>query len=196
MRLLTVGRDAVLVEVDDAAAAAALASWARAEGLEAEEVIPAATTVLFDGVDPGVVRQALQSWAGAGDTPTGPLVTIPVTYDGPDLGFVAEHWGCTEEEVVRRHTSLELVSMFCGFAPGFSYLGGLPQGWAVPRLDSPRHRVIAGAVALADTWAAVYPRSSPGGWRILGTTSTGLWDVHRDPPALLAPGTRVRFVVA
>ena len=193
MRLVTVGDDAVLVEVDDPRTAAALAAWVRAGGVAALEVVPAATTVLLDGVDPDVVRAALGGWSGGGAVPTGPLVTIPVTYDGPDLGFVAERWRCSEEEVVRRHTSIELTSVFCGFAPGFAYLSGLPTSWAVPRLASPRPRVPAGAVALADRWGAVYPRASPGGWRIIGTTSLELWDAQQDPPALLAPGTRVRF---
>lgn len=196
VRLVTVGDDAVLVEVGDPSIAAALAAWVRAGGVPAAEVVPAATTVLLDGVDPDVVRRALRDWGGGGEVPQGPLVTIPVSYDGPDLGFVARWWACTEDEVVRRHTSVELVAMFCGFMPGFAYLAGLPDGWAVPRLESPRQRVPAGAVALADTWAAVYPRSSPGGWRVIGTTSIGLWDTHADPPALLAPGTRVRFEVA
>lgn len=193
MRLVTVGDEAVLVEVGDPSTAAALAAWARAGGVAAVEVVPAATTVLLDGVDPELVRQELAAWSGGGAVPSGPLVTIPVSYDGPELGFVAEWWRCSEDEVVRRHTSVELFSVFCGFAPGFAYLAGLPTSWAVPRLESPRSRVPAGAVALADTWSAVYPRAAPGGWRLIGTTALELWDPHRDPPALLAPGTRVRF---
>ncbi len=119
-----------------------------------------------------------------------------MVYDGPDLEDVAGLWGVEPAEVVARHTRLELVSVFCGFAPGFAYLSGLPREWAVPRLDSPRSRVPVGSVALADTWCGVYPTASPGGWRLLGRTDATLWDVHRDPPALLAPGTRVRFVEA
>ena len=116
-------------------------------------------------------------------------------YDGPDLEAVARHWGVPVEEVVRRHTGLELVSAFVGFAPGFSYLSGLPPAWAVPRLDSPRPRVPAGAVAVADAWCAVYPGESPGGWLLLGRTDVAVWDLGRSGgPSLLPPGTRVRFV--
>jgi KipI family sensor histidine kinase inhibitor len=83
---------------------------------------------------------------------------------------------------------------FCGFAPGFAYCAGLPDRLAVPRLGTPRTRVPAGSVAVAGTWTGVYPTVSPGGWRLLGTTDAELWQVDRDPPALLPPGTRVRFV--
>ena len=117
----------------------------------------------------------------------------PVRYSGPDLARVADHWGCTTEEVVDLHTSLEFTSTFCGFAPGFAYLAGLPAERAVPRLESPRARVAPGSVGLADTWCGVYPTASPGGWLLIGTTDADLWDVDRAEPALLAPGTRVRF---
>lgn len=200
------GPTALLAEVGDAAAALALATWLREQGVAATEVVPAARTVLLDGLDPadvGPTRALLASWLGqptaGGDrrpASGGPVVELAVVYDGPDLDDVADLWGVSREEVVARHTGLELVSVFCGFAPGFAYLSGLPQEWAVPRLGSPRTRVPAGSVALADTWCGVYPTASPGGWRLLGRTSASLWDVDRDPPALLAPGTRVRFVAA
>ena len=85
------------------------------------------------------------------------------------------------------------MSAFCGFSPGFAYLAGLPEELAVPRLDTPRTKVPAGAVALAGTWCAAYPTASPGGWRLIGRTDAALWDAAREQPALLAPGTRVRF---
>lgn len=207
MHVRAFGPTALLAEVDDAAAALALATWLREQGVAATEVVPAARTVLLDGLDPadlGGARALLAGWrdeptarddAGQGSGPVAPVVELPVVYDGPDLDDVADLWGVSREEVVARHTGLELLSVFCGFAPGFAYLSGLPQEWAVPRLDSPRTRVPAGSVAVADTWCGVYPTASPGGWRLLGRTRTPLWDVDRDPPALLAPGTRVRFVV-
>lgn len=195
------GPSAVLVEVADAAAALDLALLVRAAGLECAEVVPAARTVLLDGLGSRAELEALLGgWepgattvAGTGDQQA---VEVPVRYDGADLARVAELWGVDTDEVVARHTGTELVSAFCGFAPGFAYLAGLPQEWAVPRLDEPRARVPAGSVALADTWCGVYPSPSPGGWLLLGTTDLTVWDESRQHPALLAPGTRVRFVVA
>lgn len=196
MRVIAVGDRACLVEVEDAVAAASLAAWARAGGPGADDIVPAATTVLFDGVAPADVEAALSGWPGTGIDVDGPVVRLPVAYDGPDLEVVAGHWGCTVEEVVAVHTSTEFVAVFSGFSPGFSYLCGLPPERAVPRLATPRPRVEPGSVALADTWCGVYPSASPGGWLVLGTTDTVLWDAGRDQPALLAPGTRVRFEVA
>ena len=190
MELRPVGPRAVLAEVGDAATALALATWARGR-VDAEEIVPAAATVLFDGVSD---LAALDDWTPATEPPAGELVEIPVVYDGPDLAFVAERWGTDVDGVVRRHTGVEHVAEFCGFAPGFAYLAGLPHDLAVPRLESPRPSVPAGSVGLAGSWCGVYPASSPGGWRLLGRTDAVLWDPARDRPALLAPGTRVRFV--
>jgi KipI family sensor histidine kinase inhibitor len=190
-----VGHSALLVEVEDAGAALSLATWARDASVDAVEIVPAAATVLFDGVaDLPALARALAGWSPEAGVPEGELVELAVRYDGPDLASVAERWSVDVETAVERHTSIEYVAEFCGFAPGFSYLAGLPEELAVPRLDSPRSRVPAGSVGLAGTWCGVYPRPSPGGWLILGTTDTVLWDQDRDPPALLPPGTRVRFV--
>ena len=99
--------------------------------------------------------------------------------------------------MVARHESTEFVSAFCGFAPGFAYLSGLPDELPeVPRLATPRTHVPAGSVALAGRWCGIYPTASPGGWRVIGHTDATLFDVRREPPALLAPGTRVRFVTS
>ncbi len=150
MELLPVGRDAVLAEVADADAALELATWARAAGVDAVEVVPAAQTVLFDGVaDRDALAALLRSWSPTGARPEGDLVEIPVTYDGADLAYVAEAWGTDEAGVVARHGEIEYVAAFCGFAPGFSYLAGLPVRLSVPRLESPRPSVPAGSVGLA-----------------------------------------------
>jgi len=195
MEFLPVGHDALLVEVDDAAAALSLALWARGQRVAAGEVVPAARTVLFDGVgDRAALVDRLAGWRPGPAAVEGDLVEIPVVYDGADLAAVAQAWRCTVDDVVERHVATEFTASFCGFAPGFSYLAGLPEAWAVRRLTEPRTRVPAGSVALADTWCGIYPTSSPGGWRLLGRTDARLWDVARDDPALLPPGTRVRFV--
>ncbi len=121
-------------------------------------------------------------------------IEIPVRYDGQDLAFVAEACLLSEEEVIRRHLAATYVAAFCGFAPGFAYLSGLDSSLQLPRRDTPRTRVPAGAVAIAATYSAVYPQDSPGGWHLIGSTSTELWDVARQPPALIEPGRQVRFV--
>ncbi len=191
VHLIPVGRDALLAEVSSPQDAVALAAWARERAL-ARDVVPGAETVLFDGVaDPDGLADAVAGWRRA-ETVPGARIEVPVTYDGPDLETVAGHWGCDVEEVVARHRATEFVSAFCGFAPGFAYLSGLEV--SVPRLATPRTKVPVGSVALAGTWCGVYPVASPGGWQIIGHTDAELWDPGREEPALLAPGTRVRFV--
>ncbi|MBC9727024.1 allophanate hydrolase subunit 1 [Streptomyces sp. TRM68367] len=200
MRVLPVGEEALLVEVasdDEAQALHAELLRRRAEGsLSVREIVPAARTVLLDGLaDPA----RLSSELTAAEVPPAPphgreVVEIPVRYDGPDLADVAAHWGVPEREVPRIHAGTEFRVAFCGFAPGFGYLTGLPPRYDVPRRATPRTAVPAGAVALAGSYTGVYPRSSPGGWQLIGTTDTVLWDHARVPAALLAPGTRVRFV--
>lgn len=114
-------------------------------------------------------------------------------YDGPDLAAVAELTGLTEEEVVAAHTGSSWQVAFGGFAPGFAYLAGGDPRLQVPRRDQPRTTVPAGSVGLAGEFSGVYPRASPGGWQLIGRTDLVLWDLDRDPPALLAAGLRVRF---
>jgi KipI family sensor histidine kinase inhibitor len=116
-----------------------------------------------------------------------------VRYDGPDLAAVAERAGRPEAEVIARHTAGDYRVAFCGFAPGFAYLTGLDPSLHVPRLARPRTRVPAGSVGIAGEYTAAYPRPSPGGWHLLGRTDADLWDLARAEPALLTPGTRVRF---
>ena len=197
VRTRPVGPRALLVEVADADAALALAEWARGAGVDAGEIVPGAATVLFDEV-PEIesLRESLAGWAPTTTPPRRGSIEVRVRYDGPDLAFVAEAWGTDVAGVVERHSSVEYVAAFSGFAPGFAYLQGLAGELAVPRLDSPRPRVPAGAVALAGAWCGIYPTASPGGWRILGSTDAVLWDQARAEPALLPPGTRVRFVPA
>lgn len=196
MRSRPVGARGVLVDVEDATAALSLASWARETAVPAVDIVPAAATVLFDGIDDreGLLRR-LDGWDQRRRPPVGGArVEVPVRYDGPDLADVSRHWRMTPEEAIATHTGGEYVVAFCGFAPGFAYLTGLPAELDVPRLSTPRSEVAAGSVGLAGTFTGVYPGPSPGGWRIVGHTDLVLWDQSRPEPALLAPGTRVRFV--
>ncbi|EXG81655.1 5-oxoprolinase subunit B family protein [Cryptosporangium arvum] len=199
MRFRRCGREAVLVEVADLDAALALYESVRAAGLPGVlDLVPAARTVLVR-LDPGVTSPALVRDRIAGLTvdERRPVdrgaVEIPVRYDGDDLAGVAEHLGVTPDEVVARHTGSPWTAAFAGFAPGFAYLAGGDPRLDVPRLATPRTRIPAGAVALAGGFSAVYPADTPGGWQLIGRTSIRLWDVERDPPALLGPGVRVRF---
>jgi KipI family sensor histidine kinase inhibitor len=116
---------------------------------------------------------------------------LPVRYDGPDLGEVADLLGLSPEAVVALHTGSVWTAAFGGFAPGFAYLVTDHERLAVPRRTEPRVAVPGGAVGLAGPFSGVYPRASPGGWRLIGTTGATLWDAERG--ALLRPGTRVRF---
>lgn len=191
------GRRALLVEVEGTDQALALALWARSARLPVVDIVPAATTVLFDGVgDLATLQDRLAGWTPSAEAQRGEEVEVAVTYDGDDLEEVAAAWGTDPDGVVRRHQETVFVSAFCGFAPGFAYLAGLPDELAVRRLDTPRSRVPAGAVALAGTWCGIYPTPSPGGWRVIGRTDAVLWDPSRSAPALLAPGTRISFVSA
>lgn len=193
LELVSVGGRAVLVELADADQALDLAQWVRGR-LAADEVVPAACTVLLDGVDPREAREVLAGWQPGRTAYAGELVEVPVVYDGPDLDAVARLVGLSADEVVATHSEIEHVVAFCGFAPGFAYLTGSP--WEVPRLDSPRPRVEAGSIGLAGALTGTYPSASPGGWQLIGRTDAVLWDATRDDPALLPPGTRVRFVPA
>ena len=198
MQVLPAGRDAFLAEVDSAADVAALYAALRRD-LRCRDLVPGARTVLVDGPDDADAMHALLAeWSPSPRTEATEraAVEVPTTYDGADLDDVARLWGMTRAEAVATHTGAAFVVAFCGFAPGFAYCTGLPDDLAVPRLDRPRARVPAGSVGLAGEFTGVYPGESPGGWRLIGRTDLRLWDATRDEPALLAPGTRVRFTEA
>ncbi|GAB3655865.1 5-oxoprolinase subunit B family protein [Glycomyces tarimensis] len=166
--------------------------------LDATDLVPGATTVLVDGVEePELLAAEIPDWVLTDDTEHGgEAIEIPVCYDGPDLEAVARTWGVAPEQVAGIHTSFEYEAAFCGFTPGFAYLEGLPERYHAPRLEEPRTAVPAGSVAVGGPYTGVYPRSSPGGWQLIATmTNPGrLWNEHREPAALLVPGTRVKFV--
>lgn len=199
-QLLPCGPAAWLVELDDADEVPAVAASAGARR-DVIEVVPGARTVLVRlaaGADLAKVGRVL-----ARRPPTRTLtstarvreVVLPVVYDGADLEAVADACRLSVDDVVRRHAAPTYRSAFCGFAPGFAYLRGLDPALHLARRDTPRSKVPAGAVAIAAGYTAVYPTSSPGGWHLLGSTDTVLFDPAQDPPALLAPGTAVRFEV-
>jgi KipI family sensor histidine kinase inhibitor len=188
------GEDAALLDcdsLDQMRAAHATVSAARPEGVA--DLVPGARSLLVVG---GVAAvKALLEGADLTHPPVGEPreVTLDVRYDGDDLALVASDAGISADAVVSLHTEAVYTVAFTGFAPGFGYLTGLPPELRQPRRDSPRTRVPAGSVGLAGEFTGVYPRESPGGWRLLGHTSATLFDPHADPPALFAPGDRVRF---
>lgn len=122
------------------------------------------------------------------------VVEIPVLYNGVDMDEVAEQAGLSVEAVVERHSSVTYYAYMLGFVPGFAYLGDLDPSLILPRRAEPRQRVPAGSVAIAGAQTAVYPLVTPGGWHIIGTTALTIFDIDRDPPALIRAGDSVRFV--
>jgi KipI family sensor histidine kinase inhibitor len=199
MRFLPAGYSGLLVECDDLAQVVALhRALERSRPKGVVDLVPAALTLLLT-FDSSTTHARLSDTIAATDLDgdKGPAqerhVTIEVTYDGADLADVAELTGRSVEALVEALTTAELTVAFGGFAPGFGYLSGLPEELHVPRRATPRTRVPAGSVALAGPFAGVYPPASPGGWQLVGRTDAVLFDVDRDPPALLVPGTAVRF---
>jgi KipI family sensor histidine kinase inhibitor len=163
---------------------------------EVVDIVPAARTILVtttgspDAVAAVLVDATTESPTIARHEDT---VVVPVRYDGADLAEVADRCGLEVDDVVALHSGARYTVGFCGFLPGFSYLVGLDMRLHLPRRDTPRTSVPAGAVAIASEFTAVYPSPSPGGWHLLGTTDAVMWDDARDVPALLPPGVSVRF---
>ena len=195
------GDRALLLEFDGTDEVLAWCAAVRAAELPAvTDVVPASRTVLVELTDPrqqAATRAHLERLrvpTGADATEvTRADVTVDVVYDGEDLDEVARLTGLSADQVVAAHTAAPLRVGFGGFAPGFAYLIGGDERLHVPRRAEPRTRVPAGSVGLAGEFSGVYPRETPGGWQLIGRTDAVLWDVERDPPALLVPGTWVRF---
>ncbi|GAA2486976.1 allophanate hydrolase subunit 1 [Terrabacter carboxydivorans] len=202
-RLLAAGHRGLLVECDDLPEVMALhraLEEARAGGAlpGVVDLVPAARTVLVTFDETASHSRIAEALAALevrprDDDPTGREVQVDVSYGGDDLDEVARLSGLSVEEVVRRHAAATYVVAFTGFAPGFAYLVGGDPALVVPRRDTPRTRVPRGSVALAGEFTGIYPQEGPGGWQLIGRTEAPLWDLDREPPALLAPGTRVRF---
>ncbi|WP_308289235.1 MULTISPECIES: 5-oxoprolinase subunit B/C family protein [Microbacterium] len=200
-RVRPMGERAFLLEVgalDDVLPLHTALAASRPEGVT--DLVPAARTVLVR-IDPRVLPlSAARSWALAAATTAiresdaaSPLVELDIAYDGADLADTARLLAVDVDELVRRHADARWRVAFTGFAPGFGYLVSEDWPFDVPRLESPRTRVPAGSVGLAGVFTGAYPRDTPGGWRLIGTTAARLFDPDAASPALLAPGARVRF---
>jgi KipI family sensor histidine kinase inhibitor len=199
------GDQALLLDFDSTAEVLAWCDALRdADLLGVLDIVPASRTVLLKLAGPryqAATRARLdklrvkQASVDAGTAPTDLRadVTIDVVYDGADLDEVARLTGLSPDEVVAAHTAAPMRVGFGGFAPGFGYLVGGDERLHVPRRAEPRTRVPVGSVGLAGEFSGVYPRESPGGWQLIGHTDAVLWDVERDPPALLTPGLWVQF---
>jgi KipI family sensor histidine kinase inhibitor len=195
-RLLDYGADAVLLECADLVEVRALRPAVEQEFDQVWEIVPGARTLLLRLRTPltAADRQRLLALAAIAEPANDhDVVSIPVDYSGPDLAEVAQRTGLAPDEVVAAHTGQVWTVAFCGFTPGFGYLVGENDRLRVPRRDQPRTSVPAGSVGLADAFSGIYPRPGPGGWQLIGRTDATLWDLDRDPPALLRPGVRVRF---
>jgi len=204
VRLLPCGDTAVLLDCSSLAEASTWHDAITTAGLPmVEELVPGARTVLVRTA-PGQTQAAQRAIralqppdmaereATKARSAADPLM-LDVVYDGDDLAEVGELTGLGADGVIEAHTGQVWRVAFCGFAPGFGYLVAEDDRLHVRRRAEPRTRVPAGAVGLAGEFSGVYPRASPGGWQLIGRTDAVLWDTERDPPALLAPGTLVRF---
>jgi KipI family sensor histidine kinase inhibitor len=183
------------------AAARALADVIVSESFpQIADVVPGARTLLVElkpGAEPpeALVR-ALEAGVPLPEPRAGRRHEIAVTYDGEDLAEVAASCRVRPQDVVELHSGAEYTVAFIGFQPGFPYLLGLPEVLAMPRLASPRVKVPAGSVAIAEGYTGIYPDATPGGWRLIGRTEVVLFDPASTPPSLLRPGDFVRFVPA
>lgn len=203
MRFLPVGPRTLLAELDDLDQTLALFDALLADPVPGiTEVVPAARTLMIRTA-PGVAADAALAGAilarqPAPGTPLPPRasaqVELPVIYDGADLAEVAALMQLSQAEVIAAHQATIWQVAFCGFAPGFAYMTCDDPRFDLPRRAAPRMRIPAGSVALAGRFCGVYRQETPGGWQLIGRTEVPMWDLARDPPALLRPGMRCRFV--
>ncbi len=205
-RVRAFGERALFVELADTFSEDAVA-WSRAiadawESSGHGAAVPAYASVVL-GYDPDEMdgddaehraRELLAVGAAASPATASRVIEIPARYDGPELADVAARSAMSVDELVRVHSGREYVAYFLGFLPGFAYCGRLDPRIVAPRLDRPRDRVPAGAIAVADGQTAVYPFTSPGGWRLIGSTDVTLFDASAPEPVLIHPGDRLRFV--
>lgn len=192
MKVLPYGDAAILL---NCASLREAQRWYDALQGKTDEAVLGAQSVLIRG-DPVTLRHlvAATTPSEAATATEQPPLEITVCYDGADLDAVAAATALTTAEVVAAHTDRAWTVAFGGFAPGFAYLTGGDARLAVPRRSSPRTRIPAGSVGLAGPFSGIYPRESPGGWQIIGRTDSVIWDIEREPPAILTPGRSVKFI--
>jgi KipI family sensor histidine kinase inhibitor len=194
-----VGDSALLIDTHDTHSAQQLRAILLQQSLRGlRELVPAYNTLLleFDVHEFDVAKFIKQLPNLLNASPQPELVKeheFIVRYDGEDLEEVAKITGLDIDEVIQCHCTPIYTVAFLGYAPGFPYLVGLDNRLQVPRLETPRTRVPAGAVAIAGEFSGIYPRATPGGWRLLGCSDAILFDPYRPSPALLAPGDKVHF---
>ncbi|WP_105639905.1 5-oxoprolinase subunit PxpB [Cronobacter dublinensis] len=207
-RCYLLGESAVVLELEPPVTLASQQRiWGLVQRLEAVpavvEVIPGMNNITVMLREPGTMAldaiERLQRWWEESEAilPDARRIEIPVVYGGdggPDLADVARHAGLSEKQVVEKHSQVDYVVYFIGFQPGFPYLGGLAPELATPRRAEPRLSVPAGSVGIGGSQTGIYPLPTPGGWQIIGHTPLALFNPHKNPPGLLAPGDTVRFV--
>lgn len=205
MEIVALGDSALIVRVGDSLGAvlAALNKLQAARLPGVSDIAPAFASVAIFFESPATLQASLErveailrARRGAKASAKPRLVKVPVCYEAEfalDLDLVAEHCGLKPDKIISRHSAGRYDVRCVGFTPGFPFLGGLPAKLATPRREKPRTLVPAGAVGIGGAQTGIYPLPSPGGWNIIGRTPLRLFDLRRDPAALLRAGDRVRF---
>ena len=191
--------DVLELRVSSPGEAQKLAQAIRAQ-IEAEDIVAGLdrVSVRFDPSESELIVRALQAMTTREHeiSPPGDPIEIGVSYggeDGPDLEDVASALGLTKTALIEAHTAQTHTVEMIGFTPGFSYLSGLSESFAVPRLSTPRPRVSAGSVGITAGYTGIYALQGPGGWPLIGKTEAPLFNANRKAPFLLAPGQLVKF---
>lgn len=194
------GLDGLLIDLSSTGMVHAFAAAVRAHPGSAEltEVVPGGASVLLIGdssVADRIFADLKNASLDAKDRGEARTVQLRVCYDGPDLAEVAQRAELTVDEVVELHTSTSHSVDFLGFSPGLAYISGCPETISPPRRRTPRTRVLAGSVGIANGMTVIYPAQSAGGWRLIGTLQGDpMWNLHNDPPNRVQIGDQIRFI--
>ncbi|ENX34795.1 TIGR00370 family protein [Acinetobacter colistiniresistens] len=200
MRFLSVNADCFLIELASLEETLALYNTLQNTPLNGiKDLVPAAKTILvfFNEIETNfkmLVTLIQNLKLDVGFERSGQAVVVPIRYDGEDLAQVAELQGLSVADVIRKHQQSVWNVAFIGFAPGFAYMSSPDRPFTdIPRLTVPRKKIPAGSLGLAGRYSGIYPKDSPGGWQLIGTTTEKMWDLARKNPALLLPGMTVHF---